>query len=67
VIVATQFDSFLTPDMASFFDAFSGVKKIPDLYPAINYTNLAFEPSIAELAATSYYMLDWQFLKLLFF
>jgi len=33
------------PCLASFFDAMSGVKKLPNFVPAISYPTSAFEPS----------------------
>ena len=33
------------PCLASFFDAMSGVKKLPNFIPAINCPHSAFEPS----------------------
>jgi len=37
------------PCLASFFDAMSGVKKLTNLYPAINCTTSVNEPSIFKV------------------
>jgi len=46
-IMASKMDNPM-PCLASFFDAISGVKKLPNFVPVINCTTSANEPSFIE-------------------